>query len=311
MTASPAELPKYNDIHWPALLALRELGGSATNDEIAQKVIDLEGFDEDTQSILHRDGPMTAIEYRLHWARTYLKGMGLAHNAQRGVWELTEQGWRVQESEVPDLRRQYLDGMRQKREEKKAAETAAPSTSDATQASSRSAGLAESDDLLPPEGSEASEIHWKDALLETVLDLSPQEFEQLAQWLLRVEGFIETQVMGRSHDGGIDGQGRYKISLLSFHVFFQCKRYRQSVGSSAVRDFRGAMTGRGDKGLLITTGSFTAEARKEARRDGAPPIDLIDGSALCDLLKKHEKGVRVTTRLVEDIEVVAGDFHGS
>ena len=104
--------------------------------------------------------------------------------------------------------------------------------------------------------------------------LSPANFEKLAQRLLREEGFINTQVTGRSGDGGIDGQGVYRLSLLSFQVFFQCKRYAGSVGSGAVRDFRGAMAGRGDKGLLITTGTFTSSAREEATRDGAPPIDL-------------------------------------
>ncbi|HTW42214.1 MAG TPA: restriction endonuclease [Solirubrobacteraceae bacterium] len=88
---------------------------------------------------------------------------------------------------------------------------------------------------------------------------------------------------------------------MSFPVFFQCKRYKGSVGASAVRDFRGAMSGRGDKGLLITTGSFTADAKQEATRDGAPPVDLIDGERLCDLLKEQRMGVNV--RLVEDVEV--------
>lgn len=108
---------------------------------------------------------------------------------------------------------------------------------------------------------------------------------------------------GRTGDGGIDGLGVYRMSLVSFPVFFQCKRYKGSVGSAAVRDFRGAMAGRGDKGLLITTGTFTSEARAEATRDGAPPIDLIDGNRLCDLLKEYDLGVKTTVRQVEDITV--------
>ncbi|WP_256842256.1 restriction endonuclease [Ornithinimicrobium cryptoxanthini] len=138
--------------------------------------------------------------------------------------------------------------------------------------------------------------------------LSPADFERLAQRLLREEGFINTLVTGRSGDGGIDGQGVYRLSLLSFQVFFQTKRYVGSVGSGAVRDFRGAMAGRGDKGLLITTGTFTADAKAEATRDGAPPIDLIDGLRLCDLLKKNRMGVEVKERTVEDVTVVPGFF---
>jgi restriction system protein len=91
-------------------------------------------------------------------------------------------------------------------------------------------------------------------------------------------------------------------------VFFQCKRYKGSVGSDKVRNFRGAMAGRGDRGLLITTGAFTREARSEATRDGAPLIDLIDGEQLCTLLKKHQLGVRTQERLVEEVEVISSFF---
>jgi len=75
-----------------------------------------------------------------------------------------------------------------------------------------------------------------------------------------------------------------------------------------VRDFRGAMMGRGDKGLLITTGTFTADAQREATRDGAPPIDLIDGDALCELLKQYELGVKTTRREVEEVGLQPGFF---
>src|SRR3712207_5866660 len=118
---------------------------------------------------------------------------------------------------------------------------------------------------------------WRDQLLDVLTSMKSDGFERLAQRLLREAGFISATVTGRSGDGGIDGLGVYRMSLVSFPVFFQCKRYVGSVGSSAVRDFRGAMAGRGDKGLLITTGTFTAEAKAEATRDGAPPLDLIDG----------------------------------
>lgn len=133
--------------------------------------------------------------------------------------------------------------------------------------------------------------------------MDPTAFEYLAQRILREAGFSRVNVTGKSNDGGIDGLGVYRMSLLSFPVFFQCKRYSGSVGSSTIRDFRGAMAGRGDKGLLITTGSFTSEAQKEAKREGAQPIDLIDGDALCDLLRDLSLGVRIVERVVEDVSV--------
>ena len=113
--------------------------------------------------------------------------------------------------------------------------------------------------------------------------------------------FTKVEVTGKSGDGGIDGVGVLRVNLLSFHVLFQCKRFKGSVGASVVRDFRGAMVGRADKGLILTTGTFSADARKEATRDGAPAIDLVDGDALCDLLRATRIGVAVT--LIERAEV--------
>lgn len=281
----PVSLPKYNDFHWPAVVALRKLGDSATIEELNSQVISDEGFTEDQQAVIHKDGPMTAIEYRLAWARTYLKGMGLATNSERGVWTLTPKGRTVTEAEIKPLRSEYLARMRK--------------------ASGKSGGSDET-----PGGENGTERDWREDLLDAVMKLSPADFERLSQRLLREEGFINTRVTGRSGDGGIDGQGVYRLSLLSFQVFFQCKRYSGSVGSGAVRDFRGAMAGRGDKGLLITTGTFTNDAKTEATRDGAPPIDLIDGVRLCDLLKIHRLGVEVRERVEEDISVDAEFFNG-
>ena len=128
--------------------------------------------------------------------------------------------------------------------------------------------------------------------------IKPDAFERLAQRLLRESGFLQVEVTGKTGDGGIDGKGIVRVSgLLSFHVIFQCKRYRGSITPSQIRDFRGAMQGRADKGFFITTGTFTRDAIKEATRDGAPPIDLIDGELLCDKLKEFKLGVQ--TELTE------------
>lgn len=156
------------------------------------------------------------------------------------------------------------------------------------------------------DGDEQDDEVWKAELIDRLLQLSPDAFERLAQRLLREAGFKNVEVLGKSGDGGIDGIGVYRPSLVSFPIFFQCKRYKSSVAPSMVRDFRGAMAGRGEKGLLITTGTFTAEARKEATRDGAPPVELIDGSDLCDLLKEY--GVGVGTETIEIVRIEDGFF---
>lgn len=275
--ADDAEIPPYQDFLWPAVVALRTLGGSASIDELLEQVIVQQGYSEEQQAVLHGDGPRTEIGYRLAWARSYLKGMGLADNSQRGVWSLTEAGLNVEPEQIQPMRQQYIA------------------------ARSKTGGRPRRKDTPP--ASEGFEESWEDQLLGRIMRLSPASFERLAQRLLREAGFTNTQVTGRSGDGGIDGLGVYRLSLVSFLVFFQCKRYVGSVGPGDVRDFRGAMAGRGDKGLLITTGTFTAEAKKEATRDGAPPLDLIDGSTLCTLLKEYGLGVRVTTRTVEDIRL--------
>lgn len=139
------------------------------------------------------------------------------------------------------------------------------------------------------------ESSWKQQLsIVLTQKLDPSAFERLIQRLLRESGFVQVEVTGKTGDGGIDGKGIARINgLMSFHVLFQCKRYKGSVGASEIRDFRGAMVGRADKGLFITTGTFTAAALKEATRDGAPPIDLVDGDELADKLRELELGMQI------------------
>ncbi|MDR2929764.1 MAG: restriction endonuclease [Propionibacteriaceae bacterium] len=277
------QVPRYNDMLWPTVEALRLLGGSGTIEEVNDAVIGGEHYTEEVQGVLHGDGPGTEIAYRLGWARTYLKKMALADNSERGVWSLTDKGRVVSEAEIEPLRQAVLKEKRSRRRDRKESE-------------------------MEDETEETRD--WQDQLLDEVMKLAPDAFERLAQRLLREAGFINTQVLGRSGDQGVDGVGVYRLSLISFPVYFQCKRYKGSVGSGAVRDFRGAMAGRGDKGLLITTGTFTAEAKAEANRDGAPPIDLIDGERLTLLLKEYRIGLTVTTRVVEDVTVTKGYFDG-
>lgn len=282
---SPA-LPPYSELLWPTLRAVCEIGDSGTIQEIVDKVIENEGFSEAQQAIPHGSGRQTEIEYRLAWARTYLKGMGALENSRRGVWSTTDAGRGLTEEQIPALHADYTAALRAGRKQRR-----------------RDGGSHDGDS-----NGEISSQDWKESVLAVLLGLPPENFERLARRLLREAGFISATVTGRSGDGGIDGIGIYRLSLVSFQVFFQCKRYRGSVGAGAVRDFRGAMYGRGDKGLLITTGSFTADAKQEATRDGAPPIDLIDGDRLCELLKDYEMGLRTTVRQIEDVEVDAAFF---
>ena len=156
------------------------------------------------------------------------------------------------------------------------------------------------------EGPVDSDRVWQDELLDLLKNMDPAAFERLTQRLLREAGFRNVKVLGRSGDGGIDGVGVYRVSLVSFPTYFQCKRYQGAVPAKEVRDFRGALAGRGEKGLLVTTGRFTSSAREEANRDGATPIDLVDGEELCELLKTYDLGVE--THTIEESMVVTDFF---
>jgi restriction system protein len=276
-------IPTVISLLWPTLQAVNEIGGSGTIDEINDRVIAREGFTEEQQAVLHNDGPRTKIEYRLAWARTYLKGMATLENSERGVWSTTEVGRTCSHEDVDRQLHEYRLRLRAARRER-----------------ARADGEGDIDEPGPENGEPRE---WKEELLEILQALPPDRFEHLARRLLLEAGFVTARVTGRTGDGGIDGIGVYRLSLVSFPVFFQCKRYRGSVRAGAVRDFRGAMSGRGDRGLLITTGTFTAEAKQEATRDGAPPIDLIDADRLCDLLREHEMGVQTHMRQVEAIAI--------
>jgi len=282
----PPSTPKYNELMWPTLKAIKALGGSATNREIADRVIEVEGFSEDLQSIMHKDGPHTEIEYRLMWSRTYLKGVGAINNSQRGVWTITDKGRDLTTEQVAAIPAQYKKLLHERRKGK------------STEVPGNGVDTSEVD----------ADVDWKDGLLKAVTGMSPSGFEHLAKRLLREAGFIQMRVTGQSGDGGIDGVSVYRLSLVSFPIYFQCKKWKGSVGPKEVRDFRGAMAGRGDRGLLITTATFTAEAKKEANRDGAPPVDLIDGDRLCDLLKDYQMGVRTERREIENVELEPSFF---
>lgn len=269
-------LPKYDGLFNPLLQALHNLGGSASISEQEDEVANILKLTDEEVSEIHR-GNRTKFSYRLAWARNYLKRYGVIDNSSRGVWALTAKGKQINN----------LD----KSEVKKVVQSFISTSQEIPNDIEKATG---SDELR--------ENEWEDDLLDVVKGISPDAFERLCQRLLRESGFIQVEVTGKSNDGGIDGKGVVRIGgLLSFHVIFQCKRYQGSVSSPVVRDFRGAMVGRADKGLLITTGTFTKDARIEAQRDGAPPIDLIDGEALAQKLKELRIGVQVKEKVVEEI----------
>lgn len=248
---------------------LKQLGGSATRREIDEGVAEHMSLSDEQISQLHdKKGTRTRLNYNLAWSRTYLKATGILNNSERGIWLLTTKGYALKNIDKAKIKA----NVRKKQ----------PRGGEKSQTANLSVAT-ESDDY---------EV-WRNALIETILELPPDGFERLCQYILRESGFIEVEVLGKSGDGGIDGKGNMQLSgLLKFQCYFQCKRWRGSVGSKDIRDFRGAMVGRSDKGLFITTGGFTKAAQEEASRDGAPPIDLIDGEMLLDKMQELELGLK-------------------
>jgi restriction system protein len=255
------------------------LGGSGTNEEIYAKIVEITGFSEEILAHLHdpEKSSQTEVGYRLAWARTYLRKYGLLENSSRGVWSLTEKAKDLEVVDSDEVVRFVRNLDKQEAPKRR------------------------SPDETTRELSE--EERWKDKLSAVLTQkLDPAGFERLVQRILRESGFVQVEVTGRTGDGGIDGKGIARIhGFMSFHVLFQCKRYKGSVAAGDIRDFRGAMVGRADKGLFITTGSFTPAAVKEATRDGAPPIDLVDGDDLAQKLRELALGVK--TELVKHITV--------
>ncbi len=274
---------QYHQMMIPTLKALKKLGGSANIEELDSMVIDdIMQLPEEMQNVLHKeDGTQTEVQYRLAWARTYLKKYGLIDNSARGVWSFTEAFDGNIDNISPDEIVQSVRSM-----------------------SKKVSVEAIEDDNLENDGVDLPEeaMDWREKLRDVLLKISPDAFERLTLRLLRESGFTQVEVTGRSNDHGIDGKGIIRLhGIMSFHMIFQCKRYKGSVTPSDIRDFRGAMQGRADKGLFITTGSFTSEAKKEATRDGAPALDLIDGDALIERLK--DLGLGVTEKIIKDYEV--------
>ncbi len=265
--------PKFTTHFIPLLESLRAMGGSASAYEATDAVIERQKIPEKELEKTNKNGGSN-VRNAIAWARLYLVHSGHIDSSARGVWRLTEKGMREDLSKVSpgDLF--------------KAAQAA-------IQGSRRAEGSQGSTDaeveqrMFEAEGTR---------LLPVLKTLSPGGFERLCQRLLREHGFQNVNVTGRTGDGGIDGEGILEINpLLSFKVIFQCKRYQGTVGASTIRDFRGAMIGRADKGILITTGNFSMDARKESVRAGTNPIDLVDGEKLVKMFERLELGLKPRT----------------
>ncbi len=256
--------PTHQYFFVPTLKALNNLGGSGSNEEIYNEVISITKLSSDVIDEMH-SFTMSEVEYKLMWARTYLKNYGAVEKSRQGVWSLTAKGAKL-------LKENNID------------------TKEIVQFTNKKRGVAVSEE---GENITAEKKSWREQITDILLNLDPYAFERLAQRLLRECGFSDVVVTKRSGDGGIDGTGKLRIKgIFSFNVAFQCKRYKGQVGAAAIRDFRGSLGTNIEKGVLITTGAFTRSAREEASSEGKRLIDLMDGEELIN--KMAEYGIGLT-----------------
>lgn len=261
---SKKKCPGYQFFIKPTIDALYQLGGSGANSEIYKKVIKNTNLSEDVIDEMH-SFTMTEVEYKLMWARTYLKNYGAVENSKQGVWVLTAKGAAL--AKIADLDVKEIVRF----------------TNNKNGATKNNGS--ESDTPTEPKG-------WREQITDILLGMSPYAFEKLAQRLLRECGFSDVEVTKKSGDGGIDGTGKLRINgIFSFNVAFQCKRYKGAVGAPEIRDFRGSLSTNIEKGVLITTGSFTRAALVEASSEGKRLIDLMDGEELINKLAEYGIGL--------------------
>lgn len=287
MTGNKTKIaPTYPKLINPTYKALLELGGSANNNEIRDKVIIDMSLSDEQADVTHLGNiNQTELEYQLAWARTYLKNYGVLENSGRGVWTLTP----LYAKETTIVPKDVIAATAGK---KKAKISAVPTTPEPEDDNPDNDNTEFPDEIKP----------WKQNLSEILQNMDPYAFERLAQRLLRESGFSQVVVTKKTGDGGIDGLGRLKINgIFSFSVAFQCKRYKAQVGASDIRDFRGSLTTDIEKGVFITTGTFSKQAREEASKEGKKRIDLIDGEEFIDKLAEYGIGLKkVTTYEIDE-----------
>lgn len=270
---SQAEFVKW---FGPLLDALRQLGGSAKPREASDKIAEnLKIQDEKLNELLNSG--QSRYYNQVAWARQYLAWEGLLDTSQHGIWALSQKGESTSLNDVQarELFLKWVDIHRKAKQAKTDIEIIQEQEEN------------EPDDIQPTN---------KTDLLQVLQSITPEGFERICQRLLRESGFEKVTVTGQSHDGGIDGYGTLEMNpFVSFKVLFQCKRYKGTVSRAQVGDFRNAMIGRAEKGIIITTGTFSSDAIKEANRDGAPPVELVDGEKLVEMFKRVELGVKPKT----------------
>ena len=272
-------VPNYANLITATFSALKELGGSGKNDEINNKASEILTLSNDVLDIPHLDSSsISEVNYRLAWARTLLKNYGAIENSSRSVWSITPNFSSIETVDGVFIEKNYHQRGKTK------------TSIEIDEVEMEDAGVEIPEEVKP----------WRKKLYNVLINMNPYSFEKLSQRLLRECGFEDVHVTKKSGDGGIDGTGKLRINgIFSFNIAFQCKRYQNPVSASDIRDFRGSLTTDIEKGVFITTSSFSKPAIEEASNPGKQPIDLIDGEEFINKLAEYSIG----THEVKDYEI--------
>ena len=249
------------------------MGGSATPRECSDWIAENLQLSESVVESRIKSGA-EKFHNQVQWARQYLIWEGLVDSPRRGVWTLTAKGSATHLS-AEDSRNLFLKWVEIHAVKKQT--------------------KAEKTDQVAPIATETElpELAEEGKLLEVLQSLSPEGFERICKRLLHEHGLEKVVVTGKSHDGGIDGMGLLRLNpFVTMKVLFQCKRVRKTVSRAQVGDFRNAVMGRADKGILLTTGWFSPDAEKEANREGVIQIEMVDGERLVELFEAKQLGLR-------------------
>ncbi len=281
-------IPRTPKLIGPTFLAMKDLGGSGKNDEILNKIIELMMIEDEVADIPHKGNPnKTELSYQADWARTYLRNYGVIENSARSVWSITKEYSGMNSIDGEKIYKEQDKKFRDERSAEGIEQEYQPEDNDPY-----------NDDVEFPEELKP----WREKLSEILQNMDPYGFERLSQRLLRECGFTEVKVTKKSGDGGIDGTGKLRINgIFSFNVAFQCKRYKDLVGAADIRDFRGSLTTDIEKGVFITTGTFSRAAKEEASNQGKQQIDLIDGEEFINKIAEYGIGVEpITTYKIDE-----------
>jgi restriction system protein len=288
-------IPTFDSLMLPVLRHCEEKGW-IMRDLIARIADDL-ALSQEERELRIPSGTATIIANRVGWVKTYLKQAGLLTQPKRAFVEITQRG-----RDVLSMNPEKIDvPLLEQFEEFRAFQNR---TKHSGGAATGTAGVSPGPSSTPEEqiaaASKTLDEALRDALLARILEASPAFFEKLIVDLLLTMGYGGArddagEQLGRTGDGGVDGvinEDRLGLD----RVYLQAKRYApgNTVGSSTVQAFVGALVGRSaSKGVLITTSTFSSAAKDAAKQSGAARLVLIDGEALTDLMIRFNVGVRV------------------